>query len=174
MWEHWGCWESVQQDAISKCGYLDHHDIGTCQMPARAKGTVTISTNAIGRCATKTKHFYLCGGAEWCARVLALEEGRCAHDQIIEGGRESDIFVRSNLVEMYAKCGSMEDACRVFNKMLSWIVFTWNAILTGCTMHGHGRAGQLLNILMGCVKKVYSKMMSLLCVFCQLVVMQGW
>ncbi len=28
----------------------------------------------------------------------------------------------------------------MFNKILSTIVFTWNAILTGCTMHGHGRA----------------------------------
>jgi len=35
-----------------------------CKIPARAKGTVTFSTNAIGRCATKTKHFYLCGVAE--------------------------------------------------------------------------------------------------------------
>jgi len=55
-------------------------------MPARAKGTVTISTNAIGRCATKTKHFTFVGVLNPCARVLALEEGRCAHEQIIEGG----------------------------------------------------------------------------------------
>jgi pentatricopeptide repeat protein len=49
-----------------------------------------------------------------CASVLALEEGRYAHEQIIQIGWDSDVFVRSTLVDMYAKCGSMEDAWRVF------------------------------------------------------------
>jgi hypothetical protein len=44
--------------------------------------------------------------------------------------------VRSTLVDMYAKCGSMEDAGRVF-KMSSWNVASWNAILGACTIHGH-------------------------------------
>jgi hypothetical protein len=26
---------SVEQDAILKCGYLDRHDVGTCEMWAR-------------------------------------------------------------------------------------------------------------------------------------------
>ncbi len=37
------------------------------------------------------------------------------------------------------KCGSMEDAWIVFNKMPSQDVVTWNAILGGCVMHGHGK-----------------------------------
>jgi pentatricopeptide repeat protein len=53
-----------------------------------------------------------------CASVLALEEGRCAHEQIIQTGWDLDVFVRSTLVDMYAKCGSMEDAWRV-SKMSS-------------------------------------------------------
>jgi pentatricopeptide repeat protein len=40
---------------------------------------------------------------------------------------------------MYAKCGSLEDAWRVFHKMPSRDVATWNAIVGGCAMHGHGR-----------------------------------
>ncbi len=42
-------------------------------------------------------------------------------------------------MDMYAKCGSMQDACRVFQKMPSQEVATWNAILGGCAMHGHGK-----------------------------------
>ncbi len=45
----------------------------------------------------------------------------------------------NSLVDMYAKCGSMEDAWRVFNKMPSLDVVSWNAILGGCAMHGHGK-----------------------------------
>ncbi len=53
-----------------------------------------------------------------CASMVAIEEGRCVHQQIIESGMESAVFVGSSLVDMYAKCGSIEDAWRVFNKML--------------------------------------------------------
>jgi pentatricopeptide repeat protein len=74
-----------------------------------------------------------------CASVIALEEGRRVHQQIIQSGLESDVFVGSSLVDMYAKCGSIEDACRVFNKMPSRDVVTWTAILGGFAMHGHGR-----------------------------------
>jgi pentatricopeptide repeat protein len=73
-----------------------------------------------------------------CASIVALEEGRCAHEQIIECGWDSDVFVGSSLVDMYAKCGSMQDAQTVFNKMPSHDVISWNAILGGCAMHGHG------------------------------------
>ncbi len=52
-----------------------------------------------------------------CASVFALEEGRCVHQEVIQSGLELDVFVRSSLVDMYAKCGSMDDAWRVFNKM---------------------------------------------------------
>jgi hypothetical protein len=53
---------SVQQDAILKCGHLDRHDVGTCEMWARAQGTGTILMNATGGYATKLCYF--CGGAE--------------------------------------------------------------------------------------------------------------
>ncbi len=54
-----------------------------------------------------------------CASVVALKEGRSVHEQIIQSGCESDVFVGSSLVDMYAKCGSLEDAWRVFHKMPS-------------------------------------------------------
>ncbi|CAM6040507.1 unnamed protein product [Sphagnum compactum] len=74
-----------------------------------------------------------------CASVIALEEGRFVHQQIIQSGLETDVFVANSLVDMYAKCGSMGDAWRVFNKMPSRDLVTWNAILGGFAMHGHGK-----------------------------------
>jgi hypothetical protein len=52
-----------------------------------------------------------------CATVLGLEEGRCVHQEVIQSGLELDVFVGSSLVDMYAKCGSMDNAWRVFNKI---------------------------------------------------------
>jgi pentatricopeptide repeat protein len=52
-----------------------------------------------------------------CASADALEEGRCTHEQIMESLCNSDIFVGNILVGMYVKCGSMEEAWRVSDKM---------------------------------------------------------
>jgi len=40
---------------------------------------------------------------------------------------------------MYAKCGSIEDAWRVFDKMLSLNVVTWNAMVLGHVKCGQGQ-----------------------------------
>ncbi len=74
-----------------------------------------------------------------CASMIALEEGRCVHQQIIESGLECVVFVGSSLVDMYAKCGIIEDAGSVFNKMPSWNVDTWSAVILG---HVKCRQGQ--------------------------------
>jgi pentatricopeptide repeat protein len=66
-----------------------------------------------------------------CARLGAVEIGRHVHEQIIQSGCDSDVFVRSSLVDMYAKCGSLEDDWRVFNKTPSRDVFSWTAMIWG-------------------------------------------
>jgi pentatricopeptide repeat protein len=50
-----------------------------------------------------------------CASVVALEVDRHVHEQIIQTGCNSDVFVSNSLIDMYLKCGSFEDAWRVFN-----------------------------------------------------------
>jgi len=34
---------------------------------------------------------------------------------------ESNVFVSTSLVDMYIKCGSKEDACKIFNKMFGHV-----------------------------------------------------
>jgi len=74
-----------------------------------------------------------------CVSVVALKKGKCVHQQIIQSCLELDVFVGSSLVDMYAKCGSMEDAWSVFNKMPSQNVVTWTTILGRCAIHGHDK-----------------------------------
>jgi len=52
-----------------------------------------------------------------CASADALEEGRCTHEQIMESLWTSDIFVGNILVDIYVKCGSMEEAWRESDEM---------------------------------------------------------
>ncbi|CAM6025997.1 unnamed protein product [Sphagnum balticum] len=74
-----------------------------------------------------------------CASILALEEGRCAHEQIIQRGCESDVFVGNSLIDMYAKCGSIADAENVFNKMPTRNVVSWSAMILGFVKFGQGQ-----------------------------------
>jgi pentatricopeptide repeat protein len=69
-----------------------------------------------------------------CVSVAALEEGRCAHSVW-----DSDVFFGSSLVDMYAKCGNMQDACRVFNRMPLYDAVTWNVMISGCVKCGQGQ-----------------------------------
>jgi pentatricopeptide repeat protein len=74
-----------------------------------------------------------------CAALGALEDGRHVHEQIIQSGCEFDVFVGSSLVDMYAECGSIEDAQRMFNNMPSQGVVTWNALILGHVKCGQGQ-----------------------------------
>jgi pentatricopeptide repeat protein len=74
-----------------------------------------------------------------CASVLALAEGRLIHQQIVQCGCESAVFVGNSLIDMYTKCGSMEDAWAVFNKMCTRDVVSWNAMILGHVKCGQGK-----------------------------------
>jgi pentatricopeptide repeat protein len=63
------------------------------------------------------------------ANVPVIEEGRCVHQQIIQSGSESNVFVGSSLVDMYAKCGRIEDTGNAFKKMPSRDVVSWTAMI---------------------------------------------
>jgi pentatricopeptide repeat protein len=42
------------------------------------------------------------------------------------------------LIDMYAKCGSIEIARQLFDKMPKRDVVSWSAMIAGYGMHGHG------------------------------------
>ncbi|KAH8942420.1 hypothetical protein BDL97_14G098100 [Sphagnum fallax] len=74
-----------------------------------------------------------------CASIMALNEGRHIHEQIVQNGFESDVIVGNSLVDMYAKCGNMETAQSVFQRMPTHNVFAWNAMILGYFKCGQGK-----------------------------------
>eukprot|EP01018_Ginkgo_biloba_P007739 Gb_39699 [translate_table: standard] len=74
-----------------------------------------------------------------CASLAALEQGMEIHGEIIRSGFLSDVFVESALIDMYAKCGSIEKARDVFDKMLQRNDISWTAMIAGYAMHGCGK-----------------------------------
>ncbi len=79
------------------------------------------------------------GALNACASVLAFEKGRCVHQQIIEHGLEPNVFVGSSLVDMYAKCGGLEDDWSQYNKVPEGNVVTWSTMIFGHVKCGQGQ-----------------------------------
>jgi hypothetical protein len=50
-----------------------------------------------------------------CAGLGALKDSRQSHPEIIESGFESYVFVGCSLIDMYSKCGGIDNAWRVVN-----------------------------------------------------------
>lgn len=59
-------------------------------------------------------HFILVGILTPCADLAALKQGKKNHGAVDRLGYQHDVFVGSALVDMYAKCRSVEGARKVF------------------------------------------------------------
>eukprot|EP01018_Ginkgo_biloba_P035432 Gb_20153 [translate_table: standard] len=73
------------------------------------------------------------------AGLTALEHGKQVHDHLIRSGIESHVILGNGLVDMYSKCGSIDDARLVFDRMSEKSVITWNAMIAGYGKHGRGK-----------------------------------
>ncbi|MCO5606385.1 hypothetical protein L7F22_060573 [Adiantum nelumboides] len=70
----------------------------------------------------------------------AIEEGMLIHDQILRELHSSDVALGNTLVDMYAKCGRLIEACKVFDELPMRDVVSWGAMITGYTQQGDGFA----------------------------------
>jgi pentatricopeptide repeat protein len=75
-----------------------------------------------------------------CGDAEDLELGKQVHTHVIKTDFESDAFMESTLVTMYVKCGSIEDAHKVFDKVLECDLVTWTAMMAGYAQSGRGEA----------------------------------
>lgn len=65
-----------------------------------------------------------------------LQQGLEIHDYIKKRRLECKSFVGNSLVAMYGRCGRLEDAPQVFDKILERDVVLWNVIIEGYAQIG--------------------------------------
>jgi pentatricopeptide repeat protein len=74
-----------------------------------------------------------------CAHMGSLKKGRSVHAHLIRRGFAFDAVNMTALIDMYAKCGKINSAERVFGtRFITRDVILWNSMITGYGMHGHG------------------------------------
>ncbi|XP_058079585.1 pentatricopeptide repeat-containing protein At3g12770-like [Magnolia sinica] len=73
-----------------------------------------------------------------CASLGALNTGRWAHELVKSSELETNISILNALLDMYAKCGSIESARDVFEKLPWRSVVSWSAMISAYAAHGHG------------------------------------
>ena len=73
-----------------------------------------------------------------CSLLGALDLGKWLHEYVTKSGLDRFVKVNTALIDMYAKCGSLDDAVCVFQKMAVRDTQAWSAMIMAYAIHGHG------------------------------------
>ncbi|XP_062078946.1 pentatricopeptide repeat-containing protein At4g21065-like [Humulus lupulus] len=71
-----------------------------------------------------------------CADLGDLHLGRRIHEYSTRSGFGRNVRVSNTLIDMFIKCGCLEEAQGVFNEMKERTVVSWSAMIQGLAMHG--------------------------------------
>ncbi|KAJ6720776.1 hypothetical protein OIU85_023937 [Salix viminalis] len=74
-----------------------------------------------------------------CALLGALDLGKWIHEYVKKNGLDKYVKVNTALIDMYAKCGSLDDAISVFDSMSVRDTQAWSAMIVAHAMHGQGQ-----------------------------------
>lgn len=85
--------------------------------------------------------FTLVGVINACSDLCAVVEGRQMHGFAFKLGFGLQLYVLSAVVDMYAKCGSLADACKGFECVQQPDVVLWTSIITGYVQNGDYEGG---------------------------------
>lgn len=66
-----------------------------------------------------------------CSKTKAFLYGLSLHAAAVKTGMASDVFISNHVLNMYAKCGSINSARQVFNEMSDRNLVTWSAMISG-------------------------------------------
>ncbi|KAL6004735.1 hypothetical protein ACLOJK_005290 [Asimina triloba] len=88
----------------------------------------------------------MCSIVSACASLGALDQGSWVHGYLKRHQLEVDMAIGTALIDMYGKCGCIEQATEVFNALPGKDVLAWTAMITAFATQGLGNeALSLLN-----------------------------
>ncbi|KAK7337546.1 hypothetical protein VNO77_18127 [Canavalia gladiata] len=84
----------------------------------------------------RPNHFTFSSVLDACAGCSSRLMGMQVHLHVIKSGIPDDVISLTSLVDMYAKCGDIDAAFRVFKSILKKNLASWNSIIGGYARHG--------------------------------------
>ncbi|KAL6184150.1 hypothetical protein ACLB2K_045554 [Fragaria x ananassa] len=84
-----------------------------------------------------------------CSALAAFDIGQQVQCQLMKTNLFVDIKMGSALLDMYSKCGRVEDACRIFDHMPQRNVFSWTSMIDGYGKNGYSdEALELFSVML--------------------------
>lgn len=130
VFDHMACKDSVSWNSLIN-GYLQkgRHDEGTKLFKTMEKTDV------------RPDSITIVAVLSTCTKLGDLSLGKELHSNVIKMGLASNLLVGNSLMDMYSKCGSVEDALQEFEKMETRDLVSWNTIVVGCVQAGNCSLG---------------------------------
>lgn len=69
--------------------------------------------------------------------VKQIKQGRCIHGYVLRHGCHTSIEIFNKILNMYANCGHIDYARKVFNMIRYRDLVSWTSMMMGCISHGH-------------------------------------
>ncbi|KAF4349884.1 hypothetical protein F8388_005115 [Cannabis sativa] len=73
-----------------------------------------------------------------CGSLAVLQEGKQVHSLVTKMGSKSNVFVASALIDMYSKCGNIDEARCIFDQTLEKNTVLWTSLIMGYAHSGQG------------------------------------
>jgi len=74
-----------------------------------------------------------------CTHLGSTNLGRCIHGILLRNISELNVVVKTSLIDMYVKCGSLEKGLCVFQSMAVKNRYSYTVMISGLAFHGRGR-----------------------------------
>ena len=81
-------------------------------------------------------HFVLASLVKACTALVAIRKGKQVHAHFVLSPSRDDNVVKSSLVDMYAKCGLLDNTHGVFDSISLKNSVSWTAMISGYARHG--------------------------------------
>ncbi|XP_050215835.1 pentatricopeptide repeat-containing protein At2g34400 [Mercurialis annua] len=131
-------------DAMAKKDIVTWNAMITGYAQNGASNEAIILFNVMREAGINPDKITLVGVLSACASIGALDVGKWVETYASQRGFEKDVYVASALVDMFAKCGNLDNALKVFENMPHKNEVSWNAMISALAFHG--RAQEALSL----------------------------
>lgn len=73
-----------------------------------------------------------------CTDLGALELGKWVESYVEKEGIQKSVELCNALIDMFAKCGNVDKALKLFRNMAGRTIVSWTSVIDGLAMHGRG------------------------------------